>query len=476
MPARHVRLIADVPEQLTEGMHRLETELDVPVEFPGEVIAAAERAAGSPRLPELDLTDIEFVTIDPPDSMDLDQALFIERHGEGYLVHYAIADVAAFVTAGDPIDAEAHRRGQTLYAPNRRIPLHPPELSEAAASLLPDAVKPALVWQLTLDHSGSCTETVVRRALVRSRAKLNYAGVQAELDAGTAPQWLQLLREVGQLREKIEQDRGGVSLNLPEQEVAVEGDRWTLEFRTPLPVEGWNAQISLLTGIAAAQLMLGAKVGILRTLPPADDRSLRRLRQTAQALGISWPTSMDYPEFVRSLDASKPTDSAMLNACTLLFRGAGYTAFNGSLPTQTTHAALAIEYAHTTAPLRRLVDRFVGEICVAVCAGQPVPDWVVADLESLPEVMDSSEAKAKKFERGVVDLVEALVLSGREGQEFTGTIVDLDDKDNRKGRIVIAELAVEASITGAKLPLGHEVRARLATVDLVQGQARFELV
>src|SRR5262249_22072426 len=159
--------------------------------------AAAVAAAADVRLPELDRTDIEFVTIDPPDSMDLDQALHIERNrdsnGDGYTVHYAIADVAAFVEAGDPIDVEARKRGETLYARDKRTPLHPPELSEGEASLLPDQVRPALLYTITVDARGEGTGVVCERALVKSRAKLNYAGVQQDLDAGTASESLQLL-------------------------------------------------------------------------------------------------------------------------------------------------------------------------------------------------------------------------------------------------------------------------------------------
>ena len=118
------------------------------------MLAAAEDAAANPKLPELDRTDIPFITIDPPGSKDLDQALHIERRGNGFRVHYAIADVAAFVEPDGPIDVEAHRRGQTMYAPEHRIPLHPPVLSEGAASLLPDQVRPALLWSIDLDERG----------------------------------------------------------------------------------------------------------------------------------------------------------------------------------------------------------------------------------------------------------------------------------------------------------------------------------
>ena len=139
---------------------------------------------------------------------------------------------------------------------------------------------------------------------------------------------LALLAVLGPWREQREADRGGASLQIPEQEIVEEpagdGDPgWRLVFRAPLPVEGWNAQISLLTGMAAAHIMLYGEVGVLRTMPPADPGALRRLRQTAKALGISWPADLDYPDFLRSLDPHRPRDAAMLNACTALFRGAG---------------------------------------------------------------------------------------------------------------------------------------------------------
>jgi exoribonuclease R len=164
----------------------LRAELAAPGPFPPEALAEAEAAARAPRLPDVDRTDLPLVTIDPPGSMDLDQALHLARAGTGYRLSYAIADVGAFVTAGGALDAEVERRGVTLYAPDGRVPLHPPVLGEQAASLLPDVTRPALLWELDLDGDGVLRGTSVTRALVRSTARLDYAGVQGELDAGTA--------------------------------------------------------------------------------------------------------------------------------------------------------------------------------------------------------------------------------------------------------------------------------------------------
>ena len=162
---------------------------------------------------------IPFVTIDPATSTDLDQALFIDRSGDGYKVFYAIADVPAFVVPGGALDAETRQRGQTFYAPDGRIPLHPEVISENAGSLL--AARSAVL------SSGNSTWMWKRRwwqfqwpaLLFRSTAKLSYEGAQQQIDDGTAPPVLQLLKEVGLKRVELERLRGGASLDMPEQEI-----------------------------------------------------------------------------------------------------------------------------------------------------------------------------------------------------------------------------------------------------------------
>jgi len=318
------------------------------------------------------------------------------------------------------------------------------------------------------------TDADVTRALVRSRAQLNYVEAQAEIDSGSPRETLDLLSLVGRWRERREVERGGVSLQTPEQEVVADDTGWRLVFRAPLPVEGWNAQISLLTGMAAAHLMLYGQTGVLRIMPPADSGALRRLRQTARALHIRWPAELDYPDFVRSLDPEQPRDAAMLNACTSLFRGAGYKAFSGGVPEDAEHAALAIDYAHCTAPLRRLVDRYAGEICVALCTDRPVPNWVRQRLDALPEEMADAERRAKRYERAVIDLVEAFLLKDRVGEVFPGTVVEVD-RERDRGTVMIPEPAVSAKIHGSHLPLGEQVQVRLASADLTKGVVAFDL-
>lgn len=453
MPSLRVRLPTGALD-----LAALRAELDVPGEFSPEALAEARAAAAAPRLPERDRTDLPLVTLDPPGSRDLDQALHLARTGSGYRVSYAIADVAAFVTAGSALDSELFARGVTLYTPDARVPLHPPVLGEDAASLLPQVVRPALLWELDLDRDGALVRTRLQRAQVRSRARLDYPQVQAELDGGTAGPGLQLLREVGRLREQRARERGAVDLPTPDQEVELDsGGRPRLTWRAPLPVEGWNAQLSLLTGAAAARLMLDAGIGLLRTLPPPEPEAVQQLRRSALALGVSWPAGRSYGAVVSALDPAVPAHAAVLALATRLLRGAGYTAFDGAPPDQPLHSGVALPYAHCTAPLRRLADRHVGQVCLAVAAGSPVPAQVRAELPRLPEVMAGATRRAAALERAVVDAAEAVVLASRVGERFPAVVV-------AAGTVQLQDPPVRARAEG-ELPLGKRVTVELVAAD-----------
>ena len=473
MPRRQLHL-ADHADRLQAALDAIHLELEVPSGFAAAATAEAEQAAsGHPGAGD-DLTDIPFVTIDPPTSMDLDQAVHLSRDRRGYRVRYAIADVAGFVRPGGVIDVEAHRRGVTFYGPDRRAPLHPVELSEGAASLLPDVERPALVWDLRLDSAGSLTSTRLTRSRIRSRAKLSYAGVQRDLDKGTAGDMLSLLPEVGRLRQEGERARGGVSLPVPQQEIVSKDGGFELRYEAPLPVEGWNAQLSLLTGMAAAAVMREGRVGIFRTLPAARPHDLARLRRTAKALHIRWPEELSYADLIRSLDPLPPAHAAFLNQAATLFRGAGYDAFDGGVPANAGHAAIGAEYAHVTAPLRRLVDRYGLEACVALLGGVEIPDWVREGLPRLPEVMAETGRRAGAYEAACVALVEAAVLTGRENETFPGVVVDISQRDDR-GEVVIEEPAVRGRVRGEELPLGEEVSVRLVEASIEARKIAFVL-
>lgn len=478
MILRHLR-IPGVPDEVVRGLHLLQDELGLPDDFPAAALEqAAALVADPPSFSDhVDRTSLRFITIDPPTSMDLDQAMHIERDGDGYVVHYAIADVGAWVEPGSPIADEAWTRGQTMYAPGAKVPLHPPALSEGAASLLADGEpRPVMLWTHLLDATGTITASTLERAMVLNREKLSYEDVAEQFASGTPSSTAQLLAEVGPLRVAKEVARGGINLNLPDQEIVATNGTWELRFRTTLDVEEWNAQISLMTGIAAAHMMVEGGVGILRTLPPAEDSAVAKLRRVAASLDVDWPKGVDYPDFVRALHPANPRELAVIVQCTTLFRGAGYAAFHDGVPEKdVSHAAVASLYAHTTAPLRRLVDRFVLEICHSLSTGAEVPGWVIEALDGLPAVMQETSQKANAYERGAVNLAEALVLVDKVGEVFDAVVIDVNPR-NGSGTFQIRGFAIEARIADTDPEcVGRHVRVRLDGVDLVEGHVSFSV-
>lgn len=462
-------------DELGLDFDSIRADLGIPGEFPADVLDAAKDAARSPLLPERDATGIEFVTIDPEGSRDLDQAVSIESAGDGWRVHYAIADVAAWVAPGGPIDREAITRTQTFYAPDRRISLHPPVLGEGAASLLPDGPRPAVLWTIDVAGDGTTTAVDVGRAMVRSRAQLTYSGVQEQIDAGRPPTAIAELPSLGAALLADARRRGAIDLGLPEQEVHRTTDGgWTVSLRTDLAVETWNAQVSLLTGRAAAQLMLDGGAGVIRTLPPPDDAVVERLRSAASNLGIDWPPGRDPGAVLAALDRSEPVSMAFADLAAELLRGAGYVAFHGGArPSETGHGGVGAPYAHVTAPLRRLVDRFGTEACLAIAAGDPVPDWVLGALDSLPSLMASGDSLAKKLDRAAIDATEAFVLADRLGDVFEAHVVETGEN---YGTVVIDEPAIRARCDAPGLRLGAAVKVRLVEADVTRRVVRFEQV
>ncbi|MGN8027274.1 RNB domain-containing ribonuclease [Microbacterium sp. 22242] len=472
MPQRRSHVAPSAAQsELATALAALRTEIDAPTDFSPEVLA--EAAAATPPAPELDLRDVPFATLDPAGSMDLDQAFQLERSGSGYTVRYAIADVPSFVAPGGALDAAARARGETLYAADGTIPLHPPILSEDHASLLPDVDRPALVWTFTLDGAGSVTGTRLERALIRSRAKLDYLTVQADLDAGRDSP-AALLPEIGKLRLEQEAQRGGASLNLPDEDVVRREDgSYAIERRSPRPVEDWNAQLSLMTGMAAAQLMLQAKVGILRVMPQPDEAAFDTFRRQTEVLGVPWTTGR-YGDYLRQLDKDDPRTLPILEAASALFRGAGYVSFDGEAPAQTTQAAIAAPYAHATAPLRRLVDRWSLTISLAVSRGEEVPAWVRESLPQVPDLMRESAQRSSALNSRTIDLVEAALLTPHVGETFDVTVI------RRNGSHGSVQLADPPVTTSMELPdsaaAGATIRVRLLAVDIAKGQVSFAAV
>lgn len=466
---------------LEKMLHELETEFRLPQRFSERALAAAEDSLKTLTPAPSDHTGLPFFTLDPPTSTDLDQAMYLERREENYRVYYAIADVPALVPLGSLLDEVTRQRGQTFYLPHRRIGLHPASISEDGGSLLPGVTRRAFVWILDLDASGALTGVSLERSQIRSRAKLDYPGAQRALDAGTADTQLELLRTIGTLRIGQEQLRQGASLNLPDQEVTQDAaGNYRLLSRLALPIEDYNAQISLLTGMAAAQLMIDAGVGILRTMPQPGPKELAEFRAHADSLGHHWDAGLSYGEFLRTLDISKPAELVLMHRAAALFRGADYSVINGQRPEEMLQAALAAPYTHATAPLRRLVDRFVLLTCQLIVTGQEIPPALHEALEALPQLMRTSSAEASRATKASIDLIEAWILQHRVGEEFQAVVLraasaPTDTSAARPGSLQLLTEAVTGSFHGPAQPAAL-IRVRLVRADPVTRSCEFEQV
>ncbi|MDO9398622.1 MAG: RNB domain-containing ribonuclease, partial [Herbiconiux sp.] len=342
-----------------------------------------------------------------------------------------------------------------------------------AASLLPGADRLAVLWTLTIDATGELTGTQVERATVRSREQLDYAGAEAALARGDAHPQLTALAELGPLLIEAAGRRGAIELPEPAQELggnAATG--WALQWVPRRAVEEWNAQLSLTTGRAAAALMLSGRSGLLRTLPPAPADAQPRLRVAAAALGVDWPEEESLSSRLARLDSGEPAHLALIDQARTLLRGAGYLPLAGEAPTpdEAVHAAVASPYAHVTAPLRRLGDRFATEAALAVAAGAPVPTWVADGLPGLPEILTASGRRSGAVNRAVLDLAEALVLGGRVGETFDAAVVEVV---KGKADVRIESPPVLARAEGAGLVAGTRATVALTGVDPVRRKVAF---
>jgi len=462
--------IRDPKGILKRELARLYDEFELPGDFPPDVLADANAAAS--RHPDAtsheDRTNLPFVTLDPASSTDLDQAFHIERSGSDIILHYAIADVPWFVDDDSPMAREAWRRGETIYLPGDKISLYPEVISQGVASLLPDGPRPAVVFIVRIDPHGISRLDGVRRALIRSRAKLAYeTATEVDLPDG--------LTDLARRIEAAEHERGAARIDTPEQELEeMDSGILRLSFRKRYRTEDQNAALSLAANLAVAQFLLEHRTGLFRVMDEPDAEAVSRLRVQAAALGVNWPADEPLKALERQLDSDRPNDAALMLAIRRTGHGATYASYNESK--KPWHAAVAATYAHATAPLRRLADRYVVEAALALANGRSLPQQVAEAFDKLPPVMARADGLAGRTDAAVLDLAEAIMLRGREGELFDARVIDEGDR----GRITaqLAKLPVvvrlnENSDWPRKVRYGEHLRLRLDHIDLEARKAQF---
>ena len=457
--------IVDRQGALARGLAGIRTQFGIPETFPPDVLAAAEAASTRSTEGRADWTNRPFATLDPLSSTDLDQAFAIERAGADLLLHYAIADVAFFVGSGGPIDTEAWTRGTTIYLPDGKASLYPPVLSQGAASLLPNVERPAVVFTIKVDPEGCSSLAGAVRAVIQSRAKLGYESVTPDqLPEGVA--------DLSSRIERAEDARGAERVDAPEQEVTEDSDgHFVLAFRPQAAAEKQNASLSLAANLAIADALLAHRTGLFRVMAQPDAWAIRRLRHSAKALGLDWPKDATLAQFERTLDDRDPRHVAFRSAIRRAGPNATYAPYRDGLVPW--HSAMAATYAHATAPLRRLADRYVIEAALQIANGQAVSAELGAIFEQLPPVMERAETRAAQIERATLDLAEAIMLEGMEGTRFEAVVTDLDE---RGARIQLADPAVIARVDAKGAVPGDRIEVELVSADVAQRRIAFERV
>lgn len=458
-----MKSLTDPSQALSTGLAKIRAEFHVPDGFPPEVMVAAQAAARRAPDQHADRTAMPFVTLDPSSSTDLDQAFSIDASGGDLLLHYAIADVAWFAEDGDAVDLEAWNRGETIYLPDGKAGLYPPVIAEGAASLLPDGPRPAIIFTIRVAGDGAVKLDAAERAIIKSRAKLAYDSVQAsDLPAGFA--------ELARRMAANEERRGASRVDPPEQEVEKLADgTFRLSFRPLLQSEQDNAALSLAANMAIADAMLAHKTGLFRVMSGPDASKVQRLRNAAHALGLSWPAATSLRDYQRALDPADPKQAALMLEIRRAGNGASYQPYQeGVVPW---HEAMAATYAHATAPLRRLADRYVVRCALAIANGQPMPQTVTDAFARLPKVMGRADARASQINRAAIDLAEAVMLKGREGETFKAVVTDFVDHGVRAQ---LADMPVVANVKASGLRQGEDLRLKLVSADPDQRSIVFE--
>ncbi len=405
-------------------------------EFPEEAIAAAAAAArrGFDREGRLDLTALEIVTVDGPRTKEIDDGLSAEpREGGGWRLGIHISAPAAFVEPGGPVDREALARSVTHYLPERRITMLPPSIAEEAASLLPDEERPALSFLVSLSLTGKVEAVEVVRSVVRSRARLDYDGVDGTLRAGEGP-FARLLRALARISEGLERQRvaaGAIVLRAPEVEVRVEGDRILLERRDPAsPAQRLVSEAMVLAGSLAARFCAERGIPAIYRHQDPPDRPLPEVLEGEEELVATWKLRR------------------------VLRRG------EVSLIPGPHHALGLTAYAQATSPLRRYQDLATHRQIAAVLGGLP-PVYDAETLQRIAATTERAELEGRKAERASERYWMLRWLEARQEEVVSAVVAEVAPRP----RVILEETLLEQSVPGlVGIEPGDRVRLRIARV------------
>ena len=409
-------------------------EHDIPDRFPDEAIAEAEAAAAAPPGEREDLRDIPLVTVDDESARDFDDAVWAEADPDGgFRLIVAIADVAWYVRPGSALDDEARERGNSVYFPDRVVPMLPEALSNGWCSLKPGEDRPCLAVRLRIDPEGRKRGHRFVRGLMRSAARLTYGGVQAAVDGKRAPGRseapVEALHRAFLALNEARRARGTLDLEIPERRVSLadDGSIARIERHRTLDAHRLIEEFMIAANVAAAETLEEKRAPcVYRVHDSPDPKKIEALREILESFGLSLPRggALRAGHFSRLLDrvAGTPEAEQVAEAILRTQAQAVYDIANIG------HFGLALRrYAHFTSPIRRYADLMVHRSLIAACGlGEGGSDGGGRErAEATAAHVSSTERRAAAAERDATDRLCAIFLADRVGGEFAATIAGI---------------------------------------------------
>src|SRR5271165_2070601 len=492
---------------------------DIPTEFPIAAIAEAEAARPAPLAGRTDLRDIPLVTIDGADARDFDDAVWAEPDPDsenrgGWHIVVAIADVAWYVRPGTALDREARRRGNSVYFPDRVVPMLPEALSNELCSLKPGVDRACLAVHLWIDAAGRKRGHRFERGMMRSATRLTYEEIQAAHEAQSARALLIPQEALTALYGgfaalgRARAARGALELDISEDRVVLDAEGHPVGISRAARLDSHRLieEFMILADVAAAEeLEARRQLCMYRVHDGPDPQKLEELRVLLDEIGIPGLNlakgQTPKPElFNRVLQRAASTRAAAL-VNELVLRCQAQAAYS---PNNIGHFGLALRrYAHFTSPIRRYADLLVHRALIAggnaaggdFGAGGLPPGVDREQMVAIGEHISATERRAIAAERAAIDRYRATLLANAVGGTFSGQISGVADfglfvtlsDSGANGLVPISTLPPDYYDRREKPPrlvgrryggvfqLGSAVTVRLVEADAIGGRLLFRL-
>lgn len=508
------KVTAVIGNPLSEGAVSLIAihNLEIPYRFPASVVREAEEAKEATLKGREDWRELPLVTIDPPDAKDHDDAVYAEPDTDaanpgGFIVYVAIADVAAYVRPGTALDREAYLRGNSVYFPDRVVPMLPERISNELCSLKEGEPRASLAVRMVMSADGRKRSHSFHRVLMRSAAKLSYQQAQAAIDGNpddkTGPILEPILRPLWAAyaaMAKARDQRGPLDLDLPERKIVLDDKGLVKDIRIPERLDAHRLieEMMIAANVAAAETLEAKRSPLLyRVHDEPSSEKLQALRDFLGSLDIAVKKS----DSVRASDfngvlAQSRKAGNVEQVSEMVLRSQAQAEY---APENYGHFGLNLDrYAHFTSPIRRYADLIVHRALIkALDLGQDgLSDQEALKLTGIGQHISATERRAMLAERETADRLLAQFLSAQIGARFEGRISGV----TRSGLFVRlldtgADGFIPASTlgqdyyryveeiqsmvgerTGEKFGLGDRVTVRLLEVAPIAGAMRFELL